>query len=107
MNLVGKILTALIALFSLVFMSLAVAVNATHVNWRDRVMNANDGLQAQLKKETDSKKELQSQLDRLVRERDEERTAARNTAAALKTEVENLRRADADQKKALAEVQER
>jgi len=34
MNLVGKILTGLIALFSIVFMTLVLAVYATHQNWR-------------------------------------------------------------------------
>jgi septal ring factor EnvC (AmiA/AmiB activator) len=107
MNLVGKILTALIALFSIVFMAFALAVHATHTNWRDKVMNPESGLQAQLKKEQDSKKELQGQLDRLTAERDAERKAARDMAAALKTEADNLRRADADQKKALTDVQDR
>ncbi len=107
MTLVGKILTALIALFSLVFMTFALAVYATHTNWRDKVMNPETGLQAQLKKEQDAKKELQGQLERLIAERDAERKAARDMAAALKTEVDNLRRADAEQKKALVEVQER
>ncbi len=107
MNLVGKILTALIALFSLVFMSFALAVYATHTNWRERVMNPENGLQAQLKKEQDSKKELQGQFDRLVAERDSERKAARDMAAALKTEAESLRRDVAEQKKSLGDVQER
>ena len=39
MNLVGKILIVLIFVMSLVFMSFAVAVYATHTNWRLRVMN--------------------------------------------------------------------
>jgi len=94
MNLVGKILTALIALFSVVFMTFALAVYATHTNWRDKVMNPENGLQAQLKKEQDAKKELQGQLERLMAEREAERKAARDMAAALKTEADNLRRAD-------------
>jgi len=107
MNLVGKILTALIALFSVVFMSFALAVYATHVNWRDRVMDPNDGLQAQLKKEQDAKKELQGQIERFVAERDAERKALRDNVAALKTEKENLLRENADMKKSLGEVQDR
>ena len=107
MNLVGKILTALIALCSLVFMSFALAVYATHTNWRERVMNPNDGLQAQLKKEQDTKKELQGQYDRLVAEREAERKAAREVAAALKTKADDLTKEHADAKKALGDVQER
>jgi len=107
MNLVGKILTALIALLSVVFMSFALAVYATHVNWRDRVMNPDDGYQAKLKKEQDAKKDLQGQIDRFVAERDAERKALRDAVAALKTEKENLLRDNADMKKSLTEVQER
>lgn len=107
MNLVGKILTALIALFSVVFMTFALAVYATQTNWREKVMNPENGLQAQLKKEQDSKKEIQGQFDRLVAERDAERKAARDTAAALKTEAENLRRDNAESKKSLIDVQDR
>jgi hypothetical protein len=107
MNLVGKILTALIAIFCLVFMSFALAVYATHTNWRERVMNPNDGLQAQLKKEQDSRKELQSQKERVEAELAAEKKAGRDVAAALKTEADNLRRDNADQKKALTDVQER
>lgn len=107
MNLVGKILTGLIALLSVVFMSFALAVYATHTNWRDRVMNEKDGYQVLLKKEQEAKRELESLHDRLTKERDAERKAARDVAAALKTEVENLRRENADLKKSLAEEQER
>jgi len=106
MNLVGKILTALIALFSLVFMTLALGVYATHKNWREEVMKPDTGYQAQLKKEQDAKKELQAEHDRLVTERDAERKAARDVAAALKTEAENLRRDNAEQEKKLADVRE-
>jgi len=105
MNLVGKILTALIALFSVVFMSFALAVYATHVNWRDRVVNPDNGLQAVLKKEQDAKKELQGQIDRFVAERDAERKALRDSVAALKTEKENLLRDNAEMKKSLSEKQ--
>lgn len=107
MNLVGKILTALIALLSVVFMSFALAVYATHVNWRDRVMNPDDGYQAKLKKEQDAKKELQGQMDRFVAERDAERKALRDAVAALTTKEKDLERENVDMKKSLTEVQER
>lgn len=107
MNLVGKILTALIALLSVVFMSFALAVYATHVNWRDRVMNPDDGYQAKLKKEQDAKKELQGQMDRLVAELDAEKKAGNDVKRSLTTEKEVLQRENVDMKKSLTEVQER
>jgi len=106
MNLVGKILTALIALFSLVFMTFALAVYATHKNWREEVMKPDTGFQAQLKKEQDANKELKAQYDRLVAERDGERKASRDVAAALKTEADSLRTANAAQEKQLVDVRE-
>jgi hypothetical protein len=106
MNLVGKILTALIALFSVVFMAFALAVYATHKNWREEVMKPDTGYQAQLKKEQDAKKELQAQYDRLIAERDGERKTARDMAAALKTEADTLRRDNAEEEKKLTEVRE-
>lgn len=107
MNLVGKILTALITLLSVVFMSFALAVYATHVNWRDRVMNPDDGYQAKLKKEQDAKKDLQGQMDRFVAERDAERKSLSDTAAALNTKAKDLERENVEMKKSLTEVQER
>jgi hypothetical protein len=107
MNLVGKILTALIAIFCLFVMSFAMAVYASHTNWRDKVMNPETGLQAQLKKEQDTKKDLQSQLDRLIAERDAERKAARDAATALQQKATDLTKENADAKKALAEAEER
>jgi len=107
MNLVGKILTALIALCSLVFMSFALAVYATHTNWRDEVMNPETGLQAQLKKEQDAKKELQNQKDRLEAELAAEKKAARDAKASLETEKKILSEENANARKALSEVQER
>ncbi len=40
MNLVGKILVVLIFIASVCFMAFAVAVHATHVNWRDMVLRS-------------------------------------------------------------------
>ena len=64
MNLVGKILTVLIFVMSLVFASFAVAVYATHKNWREEITRADTGLNAKLKN-------LQARNDDLTNERNE------------------------------------
>lgn len=68
MTLLGKIFTVLILVMSLVFMSFAVVVFATHKNWRDEVQGkpGAPGLRAQLdeeKKKVDSFKETESKLE--------------------------------------------
>ena len=69
MNLVGKIFTVLILVMSLVFMSFAVAVYATHKNWKEVVDNAEPavgkpkGYKQQLE---DSQKELDGKKKELV-----------------------------------------
>ncbi len=38
MNLIGKILTVVIFILSIIFMTMVLAVYATHKNWREAVM---------------------------------------------------------------------
>ena len=45
MNLIGKIFTVLIFVMSIVFMTMAIMVYATHKNWRDVVHRAQYGLE--------------------------------------------------------------
>ncbi|NQT39867.1 MAG: hypothetical protein HQ581_20405, partial [Planctomycetes bacterium] len=67
MNLVGKIFTVFIFLMSLVFMSFAVAVYATHQNWREIVTNQKAtaekplGLESQLKNVRNENKNLRDE----------------------------------------------
>jgi uncharacterized protein YoxC len=105
MNFVGKILVVLIFVMSLVFMSFAVMVYATHKNWKevvtrtqaevkpgeqlglkyqlDGVKKENDELQDRIEKlESDKKKELQDKADALVKLETEK--------AALSTENQQL-----------------
>ncbi len=107
MNLVGKILTGVIALLSVVFMAFALAVHATHTNWMKAVKDPDNGLEARLKKEVDAKRGLEEQLGRLTQEREAERKAARDVAAALKTEVDNLTKEMAANRDELKKAQDR
>jgi len=87
MNLVGKILTVLIFVMSLVFMSFAVAVYATHKNWRDVVENPNNGLAKELKDARSRNQELTDQQATLERERAEEQRVAEQVRAKLLTDL--------------------
>lgn len=101
MNLVGKIFTVLILVMSLVFMSFAVAVYATHKNWREIVMlsrqdasaaNKQVGLKLQLEDARAVAKELRDRLDKNQQELEQEKLAHRTAVAKLKTENGDLAR---------------
>ena len=49
MNLVGKIIIVSILITSILFMAVAMAVYATHKNWRESVLAPESGLQARWK----------------------------------------------------------
>ena len=87
MTLLGKSFSVIIMLLSLVFMVLALAVNATHRNWRDVVVGAgglNDRVKevsAENERLNDARRVIQASLDR--------EQAARQTAlAALQTQMD-------------------
>ncbi len=74
MNLIGKILVVLVFVMSLVFMTMALAVHATHKNWRDAVLRTADqvqlpdkplGLRPQLEAARAEQQRLQTERNRL------------------------------------------
>jgi uncharacterized protein YlxW (UPF0749 family) len=98
MNLVGKILTVLIFVMSLVFMSFAIMVYATHRNWKNIVERPSQGLkpgeQVGLKFQID---DLRKSIDQLKEEREKldlevkhERDAREKALAALQTKYNAL-----------------
>ena len=105
MNLLGKIFVVLIAVMSLVFMTLALAVYATHKNWKD-IVNGPTGLQSQLQLKTTEFDQLKNDYNRLesqlkgevesaqlqVRKLEAERGDA--TAAVAATQQNNQRLAE-------------
>jgi len=97
MNLVGKILTVFILVMSLVFMSFAVAVYATHKNWREVVMRPESGpggdlgLMHQLKNEQDRYDELKGEKDKLEARLTAEKDAAVQTLRKLDTDFSLLK----------------
>ena len=96
MNLVGKIFVVLILVTSVLFMAFAMAVYATHKNWREVVLNepataAPDkplGLTYQLKNEQAHNKELTDQMDKLTLQFKAEEKAKTDAIAKLESELE-------------------
>jgi hypothetical protein len=93
MTLVGKIFTVLIFVMSLVFMSFALMVFATHRNWRDIATNATPkagqqmGLMQQLEAAKVIESGLKDQLARIKADLAEERASRRMALAALQTRL--------------------
>jgi len=107
MNLVGKILTGLIALFSVLFMAFALAVYAAHTNWKNKVMDPQSGLQAQLDKEKKNVKDLNAQVDKLKQDLDAERKALVARVKSLEDEKGRLQTERAKQEKDLAALDQK
>ncbi len=93
MNLVGKIFVVLILVMSVLFMAFAMAVYATHRNWREVVLNeqvAPDkplGLSYQLKNEQARNKELNDQMDSLKKQVATELEAKTQAVTKLENEL--------------------
>jgi predicted nuclease with TOPRIM domain len=102
MTLLGKIFTGLVFALSLMFLALAVAVNATHVNWRDEVLKPTTGLKSLVDQSNRAKKELQEQLEKTKVELSQEQAARRTTLAALQTQLDQYL---AQLQQSVAEVQ--
>ena len=90
MNLVGKIFIVLVFIMSCLFMGFAVAIYASHTNWRTVVEEPDTGLNAQLDKEKAKSGQLSSERDRLAEQRDAEELAKRDVLGKLQTETQSL-----------------
>ena len=72
MNFLGKMLTVMITVMSIIFMSFAVMVFATHKNWRQAALNPTAtatmdlGLKPQLVKEKERTKELETEKQQIL-----------------------------------------
>lgn len=89
MTLLGKSLSFIIFVLSLVFMVLALAVNASHRNWRDVVLGPG-GLKTQIESIGRENQQLQDARERAITDLDRERAARRTALAALQTQVDSL-----------------
>lgn len=94
MTLLGKSFSAVILILSAVFMVLALAVNASHRNWRDVVLtgvNGEPGLKAQIESFSRQNKQLQDSKARTLAALDREQAARRTALAALQTQLDQLK----------------
>ncbi|HTN74671.1 MAG TPA: hypothetical protein VL096_05470, partial [Pirellulaceae bacterium] len=95
MTLVGKIFTVLIFIMSIVFMSFAVMVFATHKNWKEIALNdtpsANKplGLKQQLTQAYEARKALDNELERYKAQLAEHQAARREVLARLQLKMES------------------
>ena len=89
MTLLGKAFTVVIFLLSAVFMVLALAVNASHRNWRDVVLGDN-GLKNEIEKISRVNEQLRDSKDRIQADLDREQAARRTALAALQTQVDTV-----------------
>ena len=119
MNLLGKIFVVLIAVMSLVFMTLALAVYATHKNWKD-IVDGPNGLQSQLQLARSDYDQLKTDYNRLdsqlkgevetarqqVRKLESERVALVDRNAAVQTELDQLKAERRDATAAVAATQQ-
>ncbi len=101
MNLVGKIFVVVIAVMSVVFMSFAVAVYATHKSYKDEVT----GLNAQFKDEQARNTALKEELAKKIAELNAEKAAKKEALAKLENELVVLKEEYAMRKKNQAELE--
>lgn len=104
MTLVGKIFTVLIFIMSLVFMSFAVMVFATHQNWRDLVKSTDSskpGLERRLELKTDELKGAKQEHERTKQQLALEQASRRQALAALQTKITTDNATIAQQEKEL------
>lgn len=87
MNLLGKVFTGLIFLLSVIFFSLAVAVNASHINQKSLAAQYQADAQEAQRKNTELTGLLEAAKDQLSLEQ----AARRSALAALQTQLEQKR----------------
>lgn len=94
MTLLGKCFSAIILILSTVFMVLALAVNASHRNWRDVVLTGvggQPGLKKQIEDISRENKQLQDSRQRTQAALDREQASRRTALAALQTQLDQLK----------------
>jgi uncharacterized protein YoxC len=104
MNLLGKITVVLILVASLVFMTLAMAVYATHKNWYEAV-HAPGGLDEQLGQARSENRQLTERYNRLQSDLTAEKAQLTQQLAKAETERANLEQTNRQIDEQLANLQ--
>jgi hypothetical protein len=86
MTFIGRVFIFLTLLLSGIFFSLALAINASHTNWRDAVTGPN-GYEASIKKMQATISELKAAIERSQNELATEQAARRIALASLQTQL--------------------
>lgn len=89
MTLLGKCFTVVIFLLSLAFMVLALAVNASHRNWREAVVGPN-GFKEKIEAVTRDNTQLEKAQQDAQSSLNREQVARRTALAALQTQLDQL-----------------
>jgi myosin heavy subunit len=111
MTLLGKVFTVLILIMSLVFMSFAVCVFATHRNWKQLVTNPSPaagekmGWKEQYDREIETNKGLKAQLDKVHAQLAQEQAARRHAIGALETKLTEAQSRLSEKEAELAKLQ--
>ena len=93
MTLIGKAFTAIILILSVIFMALALTVNASHRNWKDVVLAGIDGkpgLKDQINSINQVNDQLRDSQQRIQSALNREQAARRTALAALQTQLDQL-----------------
>jgi len=86
MTLLGKVFMFVTLLLSGIFFALALAINASHTNWRDAATGPK-GFQAQIKESKQTITELKAAIEKAQNELGTEQAARRVALAALQTQL--------------------
>ncbi len=86
MTLLGKVFMFIILLLSGIFFSLALAINASHTNWRDAVTGPT-GYQARIKRLESTIVELKAEIQKAENILSTEQAARRSALASLQTQL--------------------
>lgn len=90
MTLLGKFLSTFIFILSVAFMVLSLAVNASHRNWRDAVLDPSTGLKKQIEVISRTNQQLTDDRQRTQAALDREQAARRTALAALQTQLDQM-----------------
>jgi len=91
MTFLGKIFSVIIALLSLAFMVLALVANASHRNWRDAVLDPNNGLSKRVRETEDLNKQLTLSRQQIEDELSREQSARQTALASLQSQLDELK----------------
>jgi flagellar biosynthesis GTPase FlhF len=91
MNLVGRIFIVLILVISIVFMAVAMAVYATHKNWRDAVVAPEVGLLARLDKAKAENRALADEAAKAKQQYEADKAAKEQALAKATSELKQAR----------------